>query len=45
MLGRTYKPALVLAVFAAAFGFAMQSLAPAQDTLGGVLKAYDAAKK
>lgn len=45
VLGRTYKPALVLAVFAAIFGFAIQSLAPEQHTLGAVLKAYDAAKK
>ncbi|HEX2871736.1 MAG TPA: hypothetical protein VHP33_10775 [Polyangiaceae bacterium] len=45
VLGRTYKPALVLAVFAAIFGFAIQSLAPEQHTLGAVLEAYDAAKK
>ena len=45
MLGRTYKPALVLAVFAAVFGLAMQSLAPEQHTLGAVLEAHDAAKK
>ena len=45
VLGRTYKPALVLAVFAAIFGFATQSLAPEQSTLGAVLKAHDAAKK
>jgi hypothetical protein len=45
VLSRTYKPALVLAVFAAIFGFATQSLAPEQRTLGAVLEAYDAAKK
>jgi hypothetical protein len=45
VLGRTYKPALVLAVFAAIFGFAMQSLAPEQHTLGAVLEAHDAAEK
>jgi hypothetical protein len=45
VLGRTYKPALVLAVFAAIFGVAMQSLAPKQHTLGAVLEAYNAAKK
>jgi hypothetical protein len=45
VLGRTYKPALVLAVFAAIFGFAIQSLAPEQHTLGAVLDAHDAAKK
>ena len=45
VLGRTYKPALVLAVFAAIFGLAMQSLAPEQHTLGAVLAAHDAAKK
>jgi hypothetical protein len=44
VLSRTYKPALVLAVFAVIFGLAMQSLAPEQRTLGGVLAAYDAAK-
>jgi hypothetical protein len=44
VLGRTYKPALVLAVFAAIFGFAMQSVAPEQHTLGAVLEAYDAAQ-
>ncbi|RYZ07349.1 MAG: hypothetical protein EOO73_11875 [Myxococcales bacterium] len=42
---RTYKPALVLAVFAAVFGLAMQSLAPEQHTLGAVLEAYEAAQK
>jgi len=42
VLGRTYKPMLVLAVFAAIFGFAVQSLAPKEKTLGAVLKAYDA---
>lgn len=45
VLSRTYKPALVLAVFAAIFGFAMQSLAPEQHTLGAMLEAYDAAKE
>ncbi len=45
VVGRTYKPALVLAVFAAIFGLATQSLAPNQHTLGAVLKAYNAAKK
>ncbi|HYP90159.1 MAG TPA: hypothetical protein VEQ59_18440, partial [Polyangiaceae bacterium] len=45
VLGRTYKPALVLAVFAAIFGFAIQSLSPEHHTLGSVLKAYDASKK
>lgn len=44
VLSRTYKPTLVLAFFAAIFGFATQSLAPEQHTLGGVLEAYDAAK-
>jgi hypothetical protein len=44
VLGRTYKPTLVLAVFAAIFGFATQSLAPEQHTLGAVLDAYDSAK-
>ena len=45
VLGRTYKPALVLAVFAAIFGLAIQSLTPEQHTLGSVLEAYSAAKK
>jgi hypothetical protein len=45
VLSRTYKPALVLAGFAAIFGFAIQSLAPEQPTLGAVLKAYDTARK
>lgn len=45
VLGRTYKPTLVLAVFAAIFGFATQGLAPGQHTLGAVLEAYDAAKE
>ncbi len=45
VLGRTYKPALVLAVFAAIFGFAIQSLAPEHHTLGSVLEAYNASKK
>lgn len=44
VLGRTYKPGLVLVVFAAVFGFAMQSLAPEQHTLGAVLDAYGAEK-
>lgn len=39
MLRRTYKPLLVLAVFASAFGFAMQTLAPDERTLGAVLRA------
>jgi hypothetical protein len=42
VLGRTYKPALVLGVFAALFGFAAQRVAPEQTTLGGVLRANDA---
>jgi hypothetical protein len=42
VLGRTYKPMLVLSVFAAIFGFAVQSLAPKDKTLGAVLEAYDA---
>ena len=42
VLRRTYKPVLVLAVFASAFGFAMQSLAPTEKTLGAVLKAHQA---
>jgi hypothetical protein len=41
VLGRTYKAMLVLTVFAAIFGFAVQSLAPKEKTLGAVLKAYD----
>ena len=41
VLGRTYKPMLVLAVFAAIFGFAMQSTAPKETTLGAVLRASD----
>ena len=45
VLGRTYKPALVLTLFAVIFGAAIQSLAPEQHTLGAVLEAYDAAKK
>jgi hypothetical protein len=45
VLRRTYKPMLVLAVFAAVFGFAVQSLAPEQRTLGAVLEAHDASKK
>ena len=44
VLGRTYKPTLVLAVFAAIFGLAMQSLAPEEHTLGAVLKAHAARK-
>jgi len=42
VLGRSYKPMLVLAVFAAIFGFAIQSLAPKEKTLGAVLKAHAA---
>jgi hypothetical protein len=45
VLRRTYKPMLVLAFFAAAFGFAVQSLAPEQHTLGAVLEAYEASEK
>ena len=45
VLGRTYKPALVLAIFATIFGAAMQSLAPEQHTLGAVLEAHDAKTK
>jgi hypothetical protein len=45
VLGRTYKPALVLALFTAIFGFAVQSLAPEQRTLGAVLEAHEASKK
>jgi hypothetical protein len=45
VLRRTYKPALVLAVFAAIFGFAVQSLAPTEHTFGAVLKAYESEKK
>ncbi|HYP99646.1 MAG TPA: hypothetical protein VER96_13320 [Polyangiaceae bacterium] len=41
VLGRTYKPMLVLSVFAAIFGFAMQSTAPKETTLGAVLRASD----
>jgi hypothetical protein len=41
VLGRTYKPMLVLSVFAAIFGFAMQSTAPQATTLGAVLNASD----
>jgi hypothetical protein len=41
VLGRTYKPMLVLSVFAAIFGFAMQSTAPQATTLGAVLEASD----
>lgn len=44
VLRRTYKPTLVLAAFAALFGFATQSLAPEQHTLGAVLEAYNAEK-
>ena len=44
VLRRTYKPVLVLGVFAMIFGFALQSLAPYEHTLGAVLKAH-AAKK
>jgi hypothetical protein len=45
VLRRTYKPALVLAFFAAVFGLAVQSLAPEEHTLGAVLEAYEAAEK
>ena len=41
VLGRTYKPMLVLSVLAAIFGFAMQSLAPKETTLGAVLHARE----
>jgi len=41
VLGRTYKPMLVLTVFAAIFGFAVQSIAPKETTLGAVLRAHD----
>jgi hypothetical protein len=44
VLRRTYKPMLVLSVLAAVFGFAMQSLAPDQHTLGAVLEAREARK-
>jgi len=44
VLGRTYKPMLVLTVFAAIFGFAMQSIAPKEKTLGAVLNAHDEPK-
>lgn len=44
VLGRTYKPMLVLTVFAAIFGFAMQSMAPHATTLGAVLKASNQPK-
>jgi len=40
VLGRTYKPMLVLTVFAAIFGFAVQSIAPKETTLGAVLRAH-----
>jgi len=39
VLGRTYKPMLVLTVLASIFGFAMQSTAPHAMTLGAVLEA------
>ncbi|HET7544121.1 MAG TPA: hypothetical protein VFK05_29820 [Polyangiaceae bacterium] len=39
VLGRTYKPLLVLTVFAAIFGFALQHTAPQAATLGAVLRA------
>lgn len=42
VLKRTYKPVLVLAVFASVFGFAIQSLAPSEQTLGAVLRAHAA---
>jgi hypothetical protein len=41
VLGRTYKPMLVLTVLASIFGFAMQSTAPQATTLGAVLEASD----
>lgn len=41
VLGRTYKPMLVLLVLAAIFGFAMQSTAPHETTLGAVLDASE----
>lgn len=41
VIGRTYKPMLVLAVFAGICGFAMQSTAPHATTLGAVLEASD----
>jgi len=42
VLGRTYKPALILGMFAAIFGFAVQRVAPQEKTLGAVLTAYEA---
>jgi hypothetical protein len=45
VLRRTYKPALVLTIFAVIFGAAIQSLAPEEHTLGAVLTAYESAKK
>jgi hypothetical protein len=45
VLGRTYKPMLVMAVFAAVFGFAMQSMAPQETTLGAVLRASEQQKR
>ena len=42
VLRRTYKPVLVLTVFASMFGFAIQSLAPTEKTLGAVLEAHRA---
>ncbi len=44
VLRRTYKSALALAFFAAVFGFAVQSLAPQEHTLGAVLEAYEGAR-
>ena len=41
VLGRTYKPMLVLTVLASIFGFAMQSTEPHATTLGAVLEASD----
>ena len=41
VLSRTYKPALALGVLAAVFGFAAQSTAPDEKTLGAVLEAYE----
>ena len=45
VLGRTYKPMLVLAALSAIFGFAVQSLAPQEKTLGAVLKAHEQRSK
>jgi len=45
VLGRTYKPMLVLSVLAAIFGLAVQSLAPKEKTLGAVLHAHEARRQ